>query len=196
MLILTHIKKTGSATLVFVIMSSSKFSRSSDKVRSTKRADRRSSNSDSDTRSSDDSDHEISSLPAARNKHVQGHDREALLKEVQRFIRRQEASKLDWKARREWMKENEGWAYEVLSRSVRHELNKYYFDQKENPSKAELNQLWYDLMKIDSSVQRSKIRRWFQNKRQYMKKQFAAKVKSAAKSRRKSSSESESSCSE
>lgn len=78
----------------------------------------------------------------------------------------------DTKALRQWKKQHDLPAYNVLSQPVRHELNKFFFDVRANPSKAERKQLWYDLQLIDPTVSMSKIVRWFQNKRQYMKKQY------------------------
>jgi len=78
----------------------------------------------------------------------------------------------DPKALRQWKKQHRLPAYKVLSQPVRHELNKFFFDVSANPSKAERRQLWYDLQLIDPTVSMSKIVRWFQNKRQYMKKQY------------------------
>jgi len=62
--------------------------------------------------------------------------------------------------------------YNVLPREVRHVLNKYFFDIRTNPSRAEMMQLWRDCCKTFSvPIQYSKIVRWFQNKRAYMSRQ-------------------------
>ena len=84
----------------------------------------------------------------------------------------------DPKALRQWKKQHHLPAYKVLSQPVRHELNKFFFDVSANPSKAERKQLWYDLQLIDPTVSMSKIVRWFQNKRQYMKKQYGRNTES------------------
>ena len=75
----------------------------------------------------------------------------------------------------EWMKKYDSSPkYKVLPREVRHELDKYFFDVRTNPSRSELKQLYWDLLKIDSSghVTHDKIVRWFQNKRQYMRRRY------------------------
>jgi hypothetical protein len=79
----------------------------------------------------------------------------------------------DPKAMHEWRRQHgeSKTTRDVLSQPVRHELNKFFFDVNPYPSKAERKQLWYDLILIDSDVRMEKIVRWFQNKRQYMKKQ-------------------------
>jgi hypothetical protein len=62
--------------------------------------------------------------------------------------------------------------YNVLPREVRHVLNKYFFDIRTNPSRAEMMQLWRDCCKmLCVPIEYSKIVRWFQNKRAYMSRQ-------------------------
>jgi hypothetical protein len=74
---------------------------------------------------------------------------------------------------------------EVLSQPVRHELNKFFFDVTSTPTKAQRKQLWYELQMIDPSVvlRMSKITRWFQNKRQYMKKHYGQESSTVAQRR-------------
>ena len=76
-------------------------------------------------------------------------------------------------AMQQWRKKhNEHIKYNVLSHSVRHELNKYFFDVSRDPSRTQREQLWHDLQQIDSTVQMTKMVRWFQNKRAYMKNKY------------------------
>lgn len=82
----------------------------------------------------------------------------------------------------EWKKRNNEPAYDVLSQPVRHELNKFFYDVCQNPSKAERKQLWYDLQLIDPLVRLSKIVRWFQNKRQYIKRQYGRPLQTESSS--------------
>lgn len=80
----------------------------------------------------------------------------------------------------EWRKKYEEPAtYNVLPQPVRHELNKFFFDVTPNPSRAQRKQLWYDLQLLDPTVPMKKIVKWFQNKRQYMKKQYGQEISSA-----------------
>lgn len=81
---------------------------------------------------------------------------------------------------RQWKQQHGLPLYNVLSQPVRHELNKFFFDVTANPSKAQRKQLWYDLQLIDPTVQMKKIIRWFQNKRQYMKKQYGHAIQDSA----------------
>ena len=86
----------------------------------------------------------------------------------------------DGKNMDEWRKKYEEPAtYNVLSQPVRHELNKFFFDVTPNPSRAQRRQLWYDLHLLDTTVPMKKIVKWFQNKRQYMKKQYGQEISSA-----------------
>lgn len=97
-----------------------------------------------------------------------------LMHDLSYWLGRLQVKEDDAKSFRAWKQQNNESTYEVLSQPVRHELNKFFFDVTSTPSKAQRKQLWYDLQMIDSSVRMSKITRWFQNKRQYMKKQYGA----------------------
>jgi hypothetical protein len=105
--------------------------------------------------------------PLARPKHT--------MKEIAYWLGRMQVNGNDAKSLRAWRQQNgESSTYDVLSQPVRHELNKFFFDVTSTPSKAQRKQLWYDLQMIDSNVRMRKITRWFQNKRQYMKKHYGA----------------------
>ena len=98
----------------------------------------------------------------------------------------------DKKKMQEWRtKYDEPVTYNVLSQPVRHVLNKYFFDVTSNPSRSELKQLWYDLQLIDASVPRAKLVKWFQNKRQYMKRQYGRGETTVTNARANTSSDSE-----
>jgi len=59
--------------------------------------------------------------------------------------------------------------YKVLSQPIRHELNKYFFDVTDTPSRAERKQLLEALWLIDYTVTKVKLTKYFQNKRHYVK---------------------------
>lgn len=59
--------------------------------------------------------------------------------------------------------------YNVLSQRVRHELNKYFFDVTDSPSRAERKKLLSTLWLIDYTVTMAKLVKYFQNKRHYVK---------------------------
>lgn len=92
------------------------------------------------------------------------------LERVKPVVKRSEADQ-------HWTKEesdkastsDSGRTYSVLSYEVRHELNKYFFDVNQKPSKSERQKLLYRIWHTDPSVSMSKVVRWFQNKRQYCK---------------------------
>ena len=107
--------------------------------------------------------------PTSNEKHEQ--DMADLIKHMSFLTARQKGPE----AMQEWMeKYDSSPKYKVLPREVRHELDKYFFDVRTNPSRSELKQLYWDLLKIDSSghVTHDKIVRWFQNKRQYMRRRY------------------------
>lgn len=62
-------------------------------------------------------------------------------------------------------------ARDFFSRPVRYELNKFYYDVTSHPSRAQLKQLWEDmnLLQLVPYIDRKKIVKWFQNKRNYVK---------------------------
>ena len=65
--------------------------------------------------------------------------------------------------------------YDVLPRLVRYELNKFFFEVTQNPSRAQRIQLWYDLQMMNShsnELEMCKVVKWFYNKRAYMKKKY------------------------
>lgn len=64
--------------------------------------------------------------------------------------------------------------YHVLSQPVRLELNKYFYEVNESPSKKERKLLLHSLWNIDVTVSYAKLVKWFQNKRHYEKTHFRA----------------------
>lgn len=109
-----------------------------------------------------------------QSKHDDDESNVRFMHDLSYWLGRLQVKEDDAKSLRAWKQQNHDSTYEVLSHPVRHGLNKFVFDVTPTPSKAQRKQLWYDLQMIDCNVRMSKITRWFQNKRQYMKRQYGA----------------------
>jgi len=68
--------------------------------------------------------------------------------------------------------------YDVLPQPIRHELNKYFFDVNSAPDKKQRKRLLYKLWLIDSTLTYVKLVKWFQNKRNYCKRNGVATTES------------------
>jgi hypothetical protein len=68
--------------------------------------------------------------------------------------------------------------YDVLPQPIRHELNKYFFDVNSAPDKKQRKKLLHELWLIDPSLTYVKLVKWFQNKRNYCKRNGVATTES------------------